>query len=407
MQFYHAQLDNGLTLIAEESPAARSVALGFFVRTGARDESPELAGVSHFLEHMIFKGTDSRSALEVNLEFDNMGAKYNAFTSEENTVYYAAVLPEYQRRVLALWADLLRPALREDDFHTEKGVILEEIAMYQDQPHFDVVDRCRRLHFAGHPCGNSVLGTAASISALTAGQMRDYFRGRYAPDNMVLAAAGQLDWDSLVADARHLCGLWTTAGPQRRLSHFPGTGRTELARKDAARQHLCLMSPGPAAQDPQRIAAHVLAAVAGDDTGSRLYWDLVDPALADAADLDYESLDGTGLFVGYISCDPALTTRVVQIARDTLARLAADGVAPDELQAAKNKIAAAATLSGELPLGRLVPLGYDWLYRREYRTLSQDIAAIQAVSAADLARLLAACPLDRFTLQGLGACTAL
>mgnify|MGYP000890769844 FL=1 len=150
MEFKQTQLENGLTILGEIKDSARSMAMGFFVRSGSRDETAEVAGVSHFLEHMMFKGTQRRTTLEVNLEFDQMGAKYNAFTSEENTVYYAAVLPEYQGRVLALWADLMRPALREEDFNTEKGVICEEIAMYKDMPHFEVMDRCRKLHFGEH-----------------------------------------------------------------------------------------------------------------------------------------------------------------------------------------------------------------------------------------------------------------
>src|SRR2546423_2235 len=124
-----------------------AVAVGFFVRTGARDESEPLAGVSHFLEHMVFKGTDGRSADDVNSEFDEMGAQYNAQTGEETTVYYASVLPEYQDRVVHLWADVLRPALREEDFRTEKQVIIEEIRMYDDQPPFGADDRCKALFF--------------------------------------------------------------------------------------------------------------------------------------------------------------------------------------------------------------------------------------------------------------------
>ena len=125
MEFHTATLDNGLEIVCETHSSAASVALGFFVRTGSRDETPDVAGVSHFLEHMIFKGTESRAALDVNREFDEMGAIYNAFTSQENTVYYAAVLPEFQTRSLNLLADILRPSLRQDDFDTEKKVICE------------------------------------------------------------------------------------------------------------------------------------------------------------------------------------------------------------------------------------------------------------------------------------------
>src|ERR1700724_3441228 len=142
MAFHTHVLPNGLLIIGETNPAMRSVALGFFVRTGARDETPEGSGVTHFLEHMIFKGTPHRTALDVNRDFDRIGAHYNAFTSEENTVFYAAALPEY-----------LRPSLRVEGVDMEKNVIIEEIGMYEDQPMWSAYDHAKRLYFADHPLG--------------------------------------------------------------------------------------------------------------------------------------------------------------------------------------------------------------------------------------------------------------
>ena len=141
MQFQQTQLDNGLAIIAEVNPSAASMAAGVFVRTGSRDETAEISGVSHFLEHMMFKGTPRRTALDVNREFDEIGANYNAFTSEENTVYFGAVLPAHQTRLLDILGDILRPALRGEDFETEKGVLLDEIARYQDVPGFRLYER--------------------------------------------------------------------------------------------------------------------------------------------------------------------------------------------------------------------------------------------------------------------------
>src|SRR6516165_2461329 len=178
--FHSHVLKNGLQIISETSPSARSVALGFFVRTGSRDETAEISGVTHFLEHMVFKGTPRRSALDVNLDFDRIGANYNAYTSEENTVFYAAVLPEYLADAVDVLADILRPSLRADHFTTEKQVILEEIKMYEDSPGSMAWDHARRIYFADHPLGNTILGSTESITALTAGQMRAYFEGRYA-----------------------------------------------------------------------------------------------------------------------------------------------------------------------------------------------------------------------------------
>src|SRR5262245_59960147 len=162
MPFHKETLTNGLTILGQTSPSARSVSLGFFVRTGSRDDAPEESGVSHFLEHMVFKGTPRRSAFDVNRDFDRIGADYNAFTSEENTVYYGSVLPEYLPQAVDILADILRPSLRTDDFDMEKKVIIEEIGMYEDQPMWSAYDHAKRVYFADHPLGNSILGDRKS-----------------------------------------------------------------------------------------------------------------------------------------------------------------------------------------------------------------------------------------------------
>src|SRR5438132_9823113 len=187
-------LPNGLQLLGETSPSARSVALGFFVRTGSRDEGPGVSGVTHFLEHMVFKGTPHRTALDVNRDFDRIGADYNAFTSEENTVFYAAILPEYLPQAVDILADILRPSLRDDDFEMEKNVIIEEIGMYEDQPTWSAYDHAKQVYFAEHPLGNTILGTPDSIRALTREQMNGYFERRYVAPNITVVVAGNFGW---------------------------------------------------------------------------------------------------------------------------------------------------------------------------------------------------------------------
>src|SRR4051794_26068181 len=197
LTFHQHQLKNGLGVIAEVNPASYSTAMGFFVRTGARDEEPKLNGVSHFLEHMMFKGSQRYTWEDVNRIFDEMGARYNAFTSQEMTAYYANVLPEFTRTAVEHLANLLRPAIRQADFDTEKKVILEEIAMYLDEPSHRLYERLMEVHFGKHPLSKSILGSAESITALTRDQMATYFNARYGPGNMVLSATGQLDFEHL------------------------------------------------------------------------------------------------------------------------------------------------------------------------------------------------------------------
>ncbi|MCA8989051.1 MAG: insulinase family protein, partial [Planctomycetaceae bacterium] len=170
VKFEHLQLPNGLNIVAEINPNVHSVAFGFFVRVGSRDETAEVSGVSHFLEHMVFKGTETLSPLDVNRIFDEVGAKYNASTSEEITLFYAAVLPEYFATTFSLIASILYPTLRSDDFDMEKKVILEEIGMYDDMPAFSAYEKLMQLHFQGHPLSQSILGSVSSITDLTAEQ---------------------------------------------------------------------------------------------------------------------------------------------------------------------------------------------------------------------------------------------
>src|SRR5262245_50173722 len=220
MSFHKHVLPNGLTIIGEISPSAKSVAIGFFVKTGSRDETPQESGVTHFLEHMIFKGTPNRTALEVNYDFDKIGASYNAFTSEENTVFYAAILPEYLPQAVDILADILRPSLRGEDFDMEKKVIIEEIGMYEDQPMWCAYDNAKKAFFADHPLGNSILGTVDSITALTRDQMQTYFDRRYVPQNITVAVAGNFAFGDAVKLIEAKCGVWP-AGEAPRVNVTP------------------------------------------------------------------------------------------------------------------------------------------------------------------------------------------
>ncbi|HNS22056.1 MAG TPA: pitrilysin family protein [Sedimentisphaerales bacterium] len=407
MQFKQKILSNGLVLIGEINPSAKSAAVGYFVRTGARDETPQINGVSHFLEHMLFKGTDRLSALDVNEAFDRRGAQFNAFTSEEQTVFYAAVLPEYLIEITGLWGELMRPALRDDDFAIEKNVIKEEIAMYQDTPTFDVMDRCRSLHFGDHPCGYSVLGTVESVEALTAGQMREYFARRYVPNNMVVACTGNFDWDRFCETVEAASRRWTTQPAERPLAHCDGTRQSTRAEKaNLKREHICLMHAGVSAQDPRRFAASLLSMIVGDDYGSRFYWDLVDKALTEEASMHFSPMDGTGVFCSYFRCGTPNVGKILGIVEGIFSDLVSHGVREEELVKARNKVLSALVLKNELPMGRLVDLGFNWMYLGEYRPIEQDVEAIKAVRVEDVNRLIGEIDLCSHTQYVLGPVAA-
>jgi len=403
MEFKTTTLSNGLTIIAEVNPSSKSLAAGFFARTGSRDETDGISGVSHFLEHMMFKGTDRRSALEVNLEFDQLGAIYNAFTSEENTVYYAGVLPEFQTAMLDLLGDLLRPALRQDDFDMEKGVILDEIARYEDQPTFKMYEHLMAAHFEGHPLSRNVLGTPDSITALKRDDMQEYFDRRYSPGNVTLIGVGNVDWDALAEKADEMCSHWKPLEAGRTLNRCEGSQRrTAIADPKINRQQIGIMSPAPAAQDESRFAAQLLSTIVGDATGSRLYYALVDPAIADEAGTSYDMLDGTGGFITFISTDPARGSQALDIALAEFGKIMTDGFSDQELQAARNKIASAATVKGELPMGRLTAVGFDWVYRKEYMPLARQIEKLFAVTADEIMDMAREFDLTAATVLALG-----
>ncbi len=404
MPFHHQDLPNGLQIIGETNPSARSVAVGFFVRTGARDETDNVSGVTHFLEHMVFKGTPHRTALDVNRDFDRIGAHYNAFTSEENTVFYAAILPEYLPAAVDILADILRPSLRVEDFDMEKNVIIEEIGMYEDQPMWSAYDHAKRIYFAGHPLGKSILGTADSIRALTRDQMHDYFTRRYVAPNITVVAAGHFDWPELVSLVKERCGAWENGPVGRKgVRPAPGSGAFEVMRKEkVAQEHVFLISPGPAADSPLRYAADTLALVVGDDSGSRLYWALVDPGRADSADTSFHDYEGTGSFYTSFSCEPRKTAKNLAIVHGVLRAVQQEGVTEEELGQARSKILSRVVRSSERPMGRMQAIGTSWTYLRKYRTVDEELKAFEAVDRKTIRKLLDRYPLDRVTTLALG-----
>jgi predicted Zn-dependent peptidase len=403
LEFHKHQLANGLQIVAECNTEAHSTAMGFFVQTGSRDETDEVSGVSHFLEHMMFKGTPTRSADDVNREFDEMGAHYNAFTSEEHTVYYAAVLPEYQTSAVELLADIIRPSLREEDFTTEKQVIIEEIRMYEDQPPFGADDKCKASYFRSHPLGRSVLGTIQSITDLPVEAMRAYFMRRYSPGNITLVGAGRIDFAGLIETAERICGQWRPVETARDVSPATPHSSFQCLRKEtAALEYVIQLALGPGATDTDRYAAKILATVLGDDSGSRLYWALVDSGLAEQASLSHHDYQGAGLFMTYMSC-------AAESAQDNIEQIAAiyrqaerEGITAAELAQAKSKINSRVVLGSERPRGRLFTVGGNWIQRREYRTVKNDLDAIDAVTQSELQAVLARYPLSLNTTLAIG-----
>ena len=389
MPFRHHTLDNGLEIVAETSPDAYSSAYAFFVRTGARDETDEISGVSHFLEHMVFKGSANRTAEQVNRDLDDLSVSSNAFTSEEQTVYYATTLPDDQENIVELLADIMRPVLRQDDFDTEKQVILEEIAKYDDQPPYGAHEKCMAAFFGDHPLGKSILGTTDSVGSLQRDQMLGYFEQRYSPKNMVLSAAGNVDFDALVLQAQNYCGRWQMFdAPRALLASKPRAAFQVIHKPLAVQQYVVQLSPGPAATDDDRYAARLLSTIVGDDSGSRLFWELVDTGQAESASLGPQEFQGTGVFMTWLSCLPDLAAENLQRLAEIIDEVESDGVTEEELAQAKNKVCAHLVLQAERPTNRMFSVGNAWIQRRQYRTVREAVETYRAVTLDDVHRVL-------------------
>ncbi|MDB5294822.1 MAG: ptrA 1 [Phycisphaerales bacterium] len=402
LTFRHAQLPNGLDVVAELNPDAHSVAAGLFVKTGSRDEPTDANGVSHFLEHMMFKGSSTYTWEDVNRIFDELGAKYNAYTTQEVTAYYANVLPEFGERAVEHLSHLLRPAIRQADFDTEKKVILEEIAMYLDDPGHRVYEKLMEVHFGRHPLAASILGSAEAITGLKRDAMADYFRRRYGPRNMVLSVTGKLDFDEVLGWAGKYMGNWEPVDAPRDHSQPVVMGeRVDLVDPKLNRQYTMGMTPGPSAQDDRRFAARVLSDVVGDSEGSRFYWALVDNAIAEDADFGFYPHDGCGSFYVSLTTNPERAEEALAIAKAELEKAKHD-ITDEEVERAKNKIASSLVLSGEVPSGRMRAIGGQWIYNKEYRSLDTDMATLEKVDRAAVLDLMRAYPMEPMTLVTLG-----
>ena len=388
MEFQQHQLDNGLQIVAEVNPRAYSTALGFFVNSGARDETPDIGGVSHFLEHMVFKGTPNRTAEQVNRELDEMGSHSNARTGEERTIYHSTVLPEFQDRAVELLADILRPSLRTDDFEMEKKVICEEIMMYDDQPPFGGHEKIMASYFGNHGLGQSILGTVDTVTSLTPEKMRAYFDQRYSPGNITLVAAGNVDFEGLVRVANECCGQWPALDAPRNLEPVePNLEFSCIQKESAAQQYLIQLCPGPDTEDEDRFAARVLCSIFGDDGGSRLYWEFVDTGLAEYAAMGGYEYAKAGILMTFMCGSPENTESNFERLVELQNELSKNGITDSELELAKAKISSGMILGSERPENRMFAVGANWLARQEYRTVREVAEQYERLTITDLNRV--------------------
>lgn len=387
-------LDNGLKIVIETMPGVRSAAAGFLARTGSRDETRELAGVSHFLEHMCFKGTHNRTWQQITIDFDNLGSNYNAFTSHDRTFYYGWVPSANIEKQIELLADMMRSALPEDEFTMEKNVILEEIAMSHDRIEHEAYDFLHEELFRGHPLAWPILGYEETIEKLTRDQMYDYFQKRYAPDNLVLVVAGNVNPKEIITCAERVCGSWKPSGTNgKRLPHGIPKGKAVKVLDRFQQQIMALSYPAPSGIDPMHETAQAVASILGGGN-SRIYWHVVQTGIsprAGAFRVDYSDL---GLLILSGQTEPENIERLTDSLRKEAKDLMQGGAKEHEVQRAKNKARTGLAVEGETPYHRLTQIMDDVDYRGTARTVEERLAAIDAVSVKSIAEYFEQYPID-------------
>jgi predicted Zn-dependent peptidase len=394
-QFDQYLLPNGLQLLGQRMEDVQSVSACFYVRTGARDEEPEVGGVSHFLEHMTFKGTNTRGYEDINREFEAMGAENNAGTGHEFTYFHAKVLREYTPDLIALLADMMRPRLDGADFAQERSVILEEIARYEDQPQSKLFNYLMQHYFEPSGLSRPVLGTTETIAAMTVEQMRQYWERRYGPNNMLFAIAGNYDWDAVRQQVESLCSGWPAGETGRTpITAAPASSLYVYERPDLQQQLVLIGFPGVSHADPSRYAAEVLGTILGDSTGSRLYWQVQEAGLAEGVGGDYFAMDGTGMLFVSASLQPAKTKRALAAIRTVVDALQHEPIGGEELRRAKTKLLSRLVISGESTNSRMLSLCGSWVALGRLETLEEEAAQIDAVTLDALYDLRRRVPLD-------------
>jgi predicted Zn-dependent peptidase len=382
------ELDSGIRVVTEAVPSVRSVALGLWVRTGSRDEDPGQAGVSHFLEHLLFKGTKRYSAIEIAEIFDGMGASINAATSKESTHLHARLLDTHTEEAFDLLAEMfLAPTYPEVD--SERQVVLEEIAMYEDEPSDKVHDVLDQAVFGSHPLGRRVIGEAKVISSIPVPEIDAYHRARYTAANIVVAAAGNMEHEAIVdMTERHLAPSPANGSAVAQQPPEANGARVGFQQKDTEQYHVCFGGPGIDRGDERRFALAILDAVFGGSTSSRLFREIREKrGLAYAVGSYIQQFVDGGLIGVYVGTREDNVTEACEIIGAELARIHGDGITTDELGRAKEHVKGRMVMSSESTAARMGRIGKAVLFGTPLLTLDEMLARVDEVSADDVAEL--------------------
>jgi predicted Zn-dependent peptidase len=380
-------LDSGVRVVTEAMPSVRSIALGFWIRAGSRDEGEELAGISHFLEHLLFKGTDRFSSREIDEAFDAMGADVNAGTGKETTSVYSRFLDGHLERAFDVLQDMvLRPAY--PDIDSERQVVIEEIAMYEDEPQDKVHDVLAGAIFGDHPLGRPIIGRADVVSSVPVPLIADWHDTRYVPGKVVIAAAGNLDHDRIVRLVESAVDGASRHAPGGPASPNGAGPAVRFHRKETEQYHLCLGGPGIARGDDRRFALRVFDTILGGSTSSRLFQEVREKRGLAYAVYSYAShYADSGQVALYVGTRPENVAEAMDVIGTELRRLQDDEIGEEELERARENVKGRTVLSMESTLTRMNRLGSSVLMDVPLLTVDELLAAFDAVTLDDVTAL--------------------
>ncbi|NOU93380.1 insulinase family protein [Paenibacillus sp. LMG 31456] len=373
-------LNNGLRVIVEPIPTCRSVSFGIWVKTGSRNESREINGISHFIEHMLFKGTDKYSAKDIAELFDGIGGNVNAFTSKEYTCYYAKVLDEHLPIAVEALADMFfRSTFDPTELEKEKNVIFEEISMYEDTPDDMVHDLIAKAAFENHSLGYTIIGTEQNLTAMDSNTLRNYMKEKYSIENTVIAIAGNVD-DSILALMEQHFGSFQNNGTEQTFTPPSFFSNLEYHEKKTEQNHICLSLPGLSAKDDRLYAMVLLNNAIGGGMSSRLFQEIREKrGMAYSVYSYHTSYQDGGMFTIYTGTAPKQTADVLKVTMELLSELKNQGLTASELKKGKEQMKGSLILSLESTSSRMNRLGKNELMLGRHYSMDEIIERIESV----------------------------
>jgi predicted Zn-dependent peptidase len=394
MSITRTEFTSGLRVVTERMPGVRSVSIGIWVLAGSRDVRPAISGHCHFLEHLLFKGTESRTALDIAEAFDAVGGDVNAFTAKEYTCYYARVLDRDLEMAVEYLVDMLQHStIAAKDLAAETDVILSEIDMHEDSPEDIVHDVFTEALWPGHPLGRPILGTKDRISASTRGSVRGFYRRHYVPGRMVISVAGNVRHDKLLSmlstrmDVGRPLGARGRSAMEIRANHRAPkpSGGQAIRRKPVEQAHVVLGTNGLARTHPDRFAFLIVNTVLGGGMSSRLFQEIREKrGLAYTAYSYHSQYTEAGVFSAYAGTTPGKASEVVALMRKEIDGVRDGGITSEEFERAKSHVQGSTVLSLEDPGGRMSRLGKSEVAHGEILTLDETLRRVRAVTLDDV-----------------------